>query len=162
MYYKKIIKNCQLVIKTLYFDKKLLYTDNYENKLSQGRKMKAINSTKAPSAIGPYSQAVDIDGFVYISGQLPIDETTGEFVGDDIASQAKQSLENTKYILEEAGLEMTHVVKTTILLKNIEDFATVNEIYAQYFTAPYPARATYEVARLPKDSLIEIESIAKR
>ena len=124
--------------------------------------MKAINSTKAPSAIGPYSQAVDKDGFIFVSGQLPIDETTGAFAGEDIASQAKQSLQNIKYILEEAGLEMKDISKTTILLKNIEDFAVVNEIYGQFFTAPYPARATYEVARLPKDALIEIEAIAKR
>lgn len=124
--------------------------------------MKSINSTKAPSAIGPYSQAVEKDGFIYISGQLPINESTGEFPGDDIASQAKQSLENTKYILAEVGLEMKHIVKTTILLKDIEDFTTVNEIYAQYFEAPFPARATYEVSRLPKDALIEIESIAKK
>ena len=124
--------------------------------------MKAINSTKAPSAIGPYSQAVDKDGFIFVSGQLPIDETTGSFAGEDIASQARQSLQNIKYILEEAGLEMKDISKTTILLKNIEDFAVVNEIYGQFFTAPYPARATYEVARLPKDALIEIEAIAKR
>ena len=124
--------------------------------------MKAINSIKAPSAIGPYSQAVDKDGFIFISGQLPIDETTGEFAGDDIASQTKQSLQNINYILEEAGLKMKDISKTTILLKNIEDFAIVNEIYGQFFTAPYPARATYEVARLPKDALIEIEAIAKR
>ena len=124
--------------------------------------MKAINSTKAPSAIGPYSQAVDKDGFIFVSGQLPIDETTGSFAGEDIASQARQSLQNIKYILEEAGLEMKDISKTTILLKNIEDFAVVNEIYGQFFTAPYPSRATYEVARLPKDALIEIEAIAKR
>jgi len=124
--------------------------------------MKAINSTKAPSAIGPYSQAVDKDGFIFVSGQLPIDETTGLFAGNDIASQAKQSLQNIKYILEEAGLGMKDISKTTILLKNIEDFAVVNEIYGQFFTAPFPARATYEVARLPKDALIEIEAIAKR
>ena len=124
--------------------------------------MKAINSTKAPSAIGPYSQAVDKDGFIFLSGQLPIDETTGSFAGEDIASQARQSLQNIKYILEEAGLEMKDISKTTILLKNIEDFAVVNEIYGQFFSAPYPARATYEVARLPKDALIEIEAIAKR
>ena len=124
--------------------------------------MKVINSTKAPSAIGPYSQAVDKDGFIFVSGQLPIDETTGAFAGEDIASQAKQSLQNIKYILEEAGLEMKDISKTTILLKNIEDFAVVNEIYGQFFSAPYPARATYEVARLPKDALIEIEAIAKR
>lgn len=124
--------------------------------------MKAINSTKAPSAIGPYSQAVEADGFVYVSGQLPIDENTGEFAGADIASQAKQSLENTKYILQEAGLDMKNIIKTTILLKDIEDFAVVNEVYGKYFEQPYPARATYEVARLPKDALIEIESIAKK
>ena len=124
--------------------------------------MKAINLTKAPSAIGPYSQAVDKDGFIFVSGQLPIDETTGSFAGEDIASQARQSLQNIKYILEEAGLEMKDISKTTILLKNIEDFAVVNEIYGQFFSAPYPARATYEVARLPKDALIEIEAIAKR
>ena len=124
--------------------------------------MKAINSIKAPSAIGPYSQAVDKDGFIFVSGQLPIDETTGAFAGEDIASQAKQSLQNIKYILEEAGLEMKDISKTTILLKDIEDFAIVNEVYGQFFTAPYPARAIYEVARLPKDALIEIEAIAKR
>lgn len=124
--------------------------------------MKVINSTKAPSAIGSYSQAVDKDGFIFVSGQLPIDETTGSFAGEDIASQARQSLQNIKYILEEAGLEMKDISKTTILLKNIEDFAVVNEIYGQFFSAPYPARATYEVARLPKDALIEIEAIAKR
>ena len=124
--------------------------------------MKVINSTKAPSAIGPYSQAVDKDGFIFVSGQLPIDETTGSFAGEDIASQARQSLQNIKYILEEAGLEMKDIWKTTILVKNIEDFAVVNEIYGQFFSAPYPARATYEVARLPKDALIEIEAIAKK
>lgn len=124
--------------------------------------MKAINSTKAPSAIGPYSQAVDKDGFIFVSGQLPIDENTGEFAGEDIASQAKQSLENIKYILEEAGLEMKDISKTTILLKDLEDFVIVNKIYGEYFTVPYPARATYEVARLPKDALIEIEAIAKK
>ena len=124
--------------------------------------MKVINSTKAPSAIGPYSQAVDKDGFIFVSGQLPIDETTGSFAGEDIASQARQSLQNIKYILEEAGLEMKDISKTTILLKNIEDFAVVNEIYGQFFKASYLERETYEVARLPKDALIEIEAIAKR
>jgi len=149
------------MIKNLYINKKLLYSDSSEKKFLR-KNMKSINSTKAPSAIGPYSQAVDKDGFIYVSGQLPIDEETGEFAGETITAQAKQSLENTKYILEEAGLDMKNIIKTTILLKDIEDFAAVNEIYAQYFEAPFPARATYEVARLPKDALIEIESIAKR
>lgn len=124
--------------------------------------MKAINSAKAPSAIGPYSQAVDKDGFIFVSGQLPIDETTGEFAGQTIKEQAKQSLENIKFILEEAGLEMKDITKTTILLKDLEDFVIVNEIYGSYFSEPFPARATYEVSRLPKDALIEIEAIAKR
>lgn len=124
--------------------------------------MKAINSTKAPSAIGPYSQAVDKDGFIFVSGQLPIDENTGEFAGQTIKEQAKQSLENIKFILEEAGLEMKDIIKTTILLKDLEDFVVVNEIYGSYFSEPFPARATYEVSRLPKDALIEIEAIAKR
>ncbi|MFK2823840.1 RidA family protein [Arcobacter sp. YIC-80] len=124
--------------------------------------MKAINSAKAPSAIGPYSQAVDKDGFIFVSGQLPIDETTGEFAGQTIKEQAKQSLENIKFILEEAGLEMKDITKTTILLKDLEDFVVVNEIYGSYFSEPFPARATYEVSRLPKDALIEIEAIAKR
>ncbi|UTJ05717.1 RidA family protein [Arcobacter roscoffensis] len=124
--------------------------------------MKAINSTKAPSAIGPYSQAVDKDGFIFVSGQLPIDENTGEFAGQTIKEQAKQSLENIKFILEEAGLEMKDITKTTILLKDLEDFVVVNEIYGSYFSEPFPARATYEVSRLPKDALIEIEAIAKR
>ncbi|MAD42103.1 MAG: reactive intermediate/imine deaminase [Arcobacter sp.] len=123
---------------------------------------KAINSNKAPGAIGPYSQAIEKDGFIYVSGQLPIDQATGEFAGTDIAAQAKQSLENTKHVLEEAGLDMNDIIKTTILLKDIESFAVVNEIYGEYFQAPFPARATYEVARLPKDALIEIESIAKK
>lgn len=124
--------------------------------------MKAINSTKAPSAIGPYSQAVEVDGFVFISGQLPIDEVTGEFASETIKEQTKQSLENLQHILAEAGLEMKDIVKTTILLKNIEDFAIVNEVYGTYFSVPFPARATYEVARLPKDALIEIEAVAKK
>jgi len=124
--------------------------------------MKAINSAKAPSAIGPYSQAVDKDGFIFVSGQLPIDETTGEFAGQTIKEQAKQSLENIKFILEKAGLEMKDITKTTILLKDLEDFVVVNEIYGSYFSEPFPARATYEVSRLPKDALIEIEAIAKR
>ncbi|PHR74433.1 MAG: reactive intermediate/imine deaminase [Arcobacter sp.] len=124
--------------------------------------MNTINSKKAPSAIGPYSQATEVGGLIYISGQLPIDATTGKFLGSDIKSQAKQSLENIKHILEEAGTSMSNVVKTTILLKDINDFAAVNEIYATYFSAPYPARATYEVSKLPLDALIEIESIAKK
>lgn len=119
-----------------------------------------IHSTLAPKAIGPYSQAIATNDLVFVSGQLGIDASTGEFKGADIYSQTTQSMENIKAILKEAGLEMDSVVKTTILLKSLDDFAVVNEIYGSYFTEPYPARATFQVAKLPKDALVEIEAIA--
>jgi len=121
--------------------------------------MKAINTNKSPSAIGPYSQATQKGNMIFISGQLPIDVSTGEFAGEDIQSQTIQSLQNMKHIVEEAGASMADIVKTTILLKDINDFAEVNKIYATYFEAPFPARATYEVSKLPLGALIEIESI---
>ncbi|EJB64719.1 RidA family protein [Helicobacter pylori] len=119
-----------------------------------------IHSTLAPKAIGPYSQAIVTNDLVFVSGQLGIDASTGEFKGTDIHSQTTQSMENIKAILKEAGLGMDSVVKTTILLKSLDDFAVVNEIYGSYFTEPYPARATFQVAKLPKDALVEIEAIA--
>ncbi|ACJ08093.1 reactive intermediate/imine deaminase [Helicobacter pylori] len=119
-----------------------------------------IHSTLAPKAIGPYSQAIATNDLVFVSGQLGIDASTGEFKGADIHSQTTQSMENIKAILKEAGLGMDSVVKTTILLKSLDDFAVVNEIYGSYFTEPYPARATFQVAKLPKDALVEIEAIA--
>ncbi|GAA8421928.1 RidA family protein [Helicobacter pylori] len=119
-----------------------------------------IHSTLAPKAIGPYSQAIATNDLVFVSGQLGIDATTGEFKGTDIHSQTTQSMENIKAILKEVGLGMDSVVKTTILLKSLDDFAVVNEIYGSYFTEPYPARATFQVAKLPKDALVEIEAIA--
>ncbi|MGL2358084.1 RidA family protein [Helicobacter pylori] len=119
-----------------------------------------IHSTLAPKAIGPYSQAIATNDLVFVSGQLGIDATTGEFKGTDIHSQTTQSMENIKAILKEAGLGMDSVVKTTILLKSLDDFAVVNEIYGSYFKEPYPARATFQVAKLPKDALVEIEAIA--
>ncbi|GAA8419223.1 RidA family protein [Helicobacter pylori] len=119
-----------------------------------------IHSTLAPKAIGPYSQAIATNDLVFVSGQLGIDASTGEFKGVDIHSQTTQSMENIKAILKEAGLGMDSVVKTTILLKSLDDFAVVNEIYGSYFTEPYPARATFQVAKLPKDALVEIEAIA--
>ncbi|WP_441726456.1 RidA family protein [Helicobacter pylori] len=119
-----------------------------------------IHSTLAPKAIGPYSQAVATNDLVFISGQLGIDASTGEFKGTDIHSQTTQSMENIKAILKEAGLGMDSVVKTTILLKSLDDFSVVNEIYGSYFKEPYPARATFQVAKLPKDALVEIEAIA--
>ncbi|WP_187916137.1 RidA family protein [Helicobacter pylori] len=119
-----------------------------------------IHSALAPKAIGPYSQAIATNDLVFVSGQLGIDASTGEFKGTDIHSQTTQSMENIKAILKEAGLGMDSVVKTTILLKSLDDFAVVNEIYGSYFTEPYPARATFQVAKLPKDALVEIEAIA--
>ncbi|WQV69743.1 RidA family protein [Helicobacter pylori] len=121
-----------------------------------------IHSTLAPKAIGPYSQAIVTNDLVFVSGQLGIDASTGEFKGTDIHSQTTQSMENIKAILKEANLGMDSVVKTTILLKSLDDFAVVNEIYGSYFTEPYPARATFQVAKLPKDALVEIEAIAIR
>ncbi|BAW68471.1 RidA family protein [Helicobacter pylori] len=119
-----------------------------------------IHSTLAPKAIGPYSQAIATNDLVFISGQLGIDASTGEFKGADIHSQTTQSMENIKAILKEVGLGMDSVVKTTILLKSLDDFSVVNEIYGSYFKEPYPARATFQVAKLPKDALVEIEAIA--
>ncbi|GAA7221262.1 RidA family protein [Helicobacter pylori] len=119
-----------------------------------------IHSTLAPKAIGPYSQAIATNDLVFVSGQLGIDASTGEFKGTDIHSQTAQSMENIKAILKEAGLGMDSVVKTTILLKSLDDFSVVNEIYGSYFKEPYPARATFQVAKLPKDALVEIEAIA--
>ncbi len=121
-----------------------------------------IHSTLAPKAIGPYSQAIATNDLVFVSGQLGIDVSTGEFKGADIHSQTTQSMENIKAILKEAGLGMDSVVKTTILLKNLDDFSVVNGIYGSYFKEPYPARATFQVAKLPKDALVEIEAIAIR
>ncbi|GAA6780407.1 RidA family protein [Helicobacter pylori] len=119
-----------------------------------------IHSTLAPKAIGPYSQAIATNDLVFVSGQLGIDASTGEFKGTDIHSQTTQSMENIKAILKEVGLGMDSVVKTTILLKSLDDFLVVNEIYGSYFKEPYPARATFQVAKLPKDALVEIEAIA--
>ncbi|GAA8027040.1 RidA family protein [Helicobacter pylori] len=119
-----------------------------------------IHSTLAPKAIGPYSQAIATNDLVFVSGQLGIDASTGAFKGADIHSQTTQSMENIKAVLKEAGLGMDSVVKTTILLKSLDDFSVVNEIYGSYFKEPYPARATFQVAKLPKDALVEIEAIA--
>lgn len=122
--------------------------------------MKAINTMNAPAAIGPYSQAIEVNGFVYTSGQLPIDPATGEFAGSDIKSQAEQSLKNVKAILEEAGLTMKNVVKTTVFLADMADFAAMNEVYSTYFSEPYPARSAVAVKTLPKGALVEIECVA--
>lgn len=119
-----------------------------------------ISTEKAPGAIGPYSQAVEIDNLVYTSGQLGIDPATGAF-GEGVQGQTAQALENVKAILETRGLTMDDIIKTTVFIKDMNDFAAVNAIYAQYFTEPYPARSCVEVARLPKDVLVECEVIAE-
>ncbi|WP_313185227.1 RidA family protein [Lacrimispora sp.] len=121
---------------------------------------KVLATEKAPAAIGPYSQGVRGGDYVFISGQLPIDPATGEFAGEDIVSQTKQSLTNIKSILESEGLSMANVVKTTVLLKNISEFGAMNEVYASFFEGECPARAAFEVAALPKNALVEIEAIA--
>ena len=123
--------------------------------------MKAISTNKAPQAIGPYSQAVQSGTTVYVSGQLPIVPETGEFKEGCIRCKARQSLTNIKHILESAGLSMSDVVKVTVLLTDINDFSAVNEVYADFFEAPYPARSAFAVAALPKGSPIEIEAIAE-
>ena len=119
-----------------------------------------IHTDHAPAAIGPYSQAIQAGNTIYVSGQLPIDPATGNFAGEEIASQTRQSLTNIQNILKAAGADMSNVVKTTVLLKNIADFGAMNEVYAEFFTAPYPARAAFEVACLPKNALVEIECVA--
>ena len=120
----------------------------------------AIHTENAPAAIGPYSQAIQAGNTIYVSGQLPIDPATGAFAGDDITAQTRQSLTNMKNILLQAGADMCDVVKTTVLLADIADFAAMNDVYAEFFTAPFPARAAFQVACLPKNALVEIECVA--
>jgi 2-iminobutanoate/2-iminopropanoate deaminase len=120
----------------------------------------AIHTANAPAAIGPYSQAIAAGNTIYVSGQIPIDPATGIFAGDDIVTQTRQSLTNLKSILAAAGADMSDVVKTTVYLAHMEDFAAMNQVYAEFFSAPYPARAAFEVACLPKNALVEIECVA--
>lgn len=123
--------------------------------------IKEIISTKnAPGAIGPYSQGVKTGNMIFTSGQLPIDPANGELVEDDVKKAAAQALENVKAILAESGASLNNVVKTVVFLKDINDFAAVNEVYASYFTSDFPARSCIQVAKLPKGALLEIEAIA--
>ncbi len=124
--------------------------------------MKSIATSQAPAAIGPYSQAIEANGFVYCSGQLPIVPSTGQFPDGGIKEQTRQSLMNVQAILREAGLDLKNVVKTTVLLSDIADFAAMNEVYAELFAAPFPARSAFAVRDLPKGALVEIECIAAR
>ena len=132
--------------------------NNTENPMKQ-----RINTDNAPAAIGPYSQAIDSgNGLVFVSGQLPIDPATGTFPEGGVQEQTRQSLTNAKAILEAAGLSLANVVKTTVFLADMDDFAAMNEIYAQFFSEPFPARSAVAVKTLPKGALVEIECIAAR
>jgi 2-iminobutanoate/2-iminopropanoate deaminase len=123
--------------------------------------MKVISTKKAPAAIGPYSQAIQVGNLVYTSGQIPIDPATGAFAEGGIKERTRQSLTNVKAILEEVGLSMSHVVKTTVFMANMNDFADMNAVYAEFFSEPYPARSAVAVKSLPKGALVEIEVLAE-
>jgi len=123
---------------------------------------KIISTSKAPAAIGPYSQGVDAGSIVFTSGQLPLDPATGTFAEGGVAGQTRQALLNVQAVLAGAGLTMDHVVKTTVYLKDMNDFAAMNEVYATFFSNQPPARSAVEVARLPKDAAVEIEAVAIR
>ena len=122
---------------------------------------KAISTDKAPAAIGPYSQAIEVNGMVYTSGVIPVNPATGE-IPSGVEAQAEQAFSNMAALLEAAGTDMASVVKTTVFIKKMNDFAKINEIYAKYFTGTFPARSCVEVARLPKDVLLEVEAIATK
>ena len=122
---------------------------------------KVINTAKAPAAIGPYSQAIQVGNLVYTSGQIPIDPATGAFAEGGIREQTRQALTNVKAILEEVGLTMGSVVKTTVFMADMSDFAEMNAVYAEFFQEPYPARSAVAVKTLPKGALVEIEVIAE-
>lgn len=138
--------------------------NNINNNYRKGRRfMKNIIKTdKAPAAIGPYSQAVEVNGMVYTSGVIPVDPATGEIAGSTAADQAEQVFSNLKNLIEASGTDMENIIKTVVFLKDMEDFVAVNGVYAKYFPQPYPARSCVEVARLPKDVLLEVEAIAAK
>ena len=123
--------------------------------------MNAIITSKAPGAIGPYSQAIRTGNLIFVSGQLPVDPSTGHFAEGGIGELTRQSLLNIQHILEEAGTDMSHVVKTTVFLADMADFAAMNEVYAQFFGAPFPARSAVAIKTLPKNARVEIECIAE-
>lgn len=122
---------------------------------------KKLETGNAPAAIGPYSQAVVDDGLVFVSGQLPINPETGKFPSDNVSEQTSQSLKNIREILKEAGYGMENVMKTTVFLQDMNDFAAMNAVYEKFFTEPYPARAAFQVAKLPQGAKVEIEAVAK-
>lgn len=124
--------------------------------------MKVIQTQKAPAAVGPYSQAIEVNGLIFTSGQLPIIPESGELINDDIKKATARSLENIKEILQVAGSSLDKVVKVNIFLKDMNEFSSVNEVYSKYFTTNKPARSCVEVSKLPKDGIIEIEAVAEK
>lgn len=124
--------------------------------------MKAIATEKAPAAIGPYSQAIEVGNFVFASGQIPLDPATGNFVEGGIKEQTRQALTNAREILKQAGLDLSNVVKTSVMLADIKYFGEMNEVYAEFFTEPYPTRSAFAVKDLPKGALVEVECIAAK
>lgn len=122
--------------------------------------MKAIHTDQAPKALGPYSQAIEAGGMVFASGQVPIDPATDQFVSGGIKEQTRQSLTNARSILQQAGTDLSHVVNTMVFLADMADFAAMNEVYAEFFSQPYPARSAVAVKQLPKGALVEVECIA--
>ena len=124
--------------------------------------MQAIHTDNAPAAIGPYSQAFEVNGFVFASGQIPLDPKTGTFVEGGIKEQTRQALTNASSILKAAGTDLAHVVKTTVYLDSMDDFAAMNEVYAEFFSHPFPARSAVAVKKLPKGALVEVEVLAAK
>lgn len=124
--------------------------------------MKLVHSNQAPAAIGPYSQGIDTGSLVFLSGQLPVDAQSGELAARDIAGQTRQAILNMRQVLQSAGLTLADVVKTTVFLQDMDDFAQMNAVYAEFFSQPYPARSAVEVAALPKGARVEIEAVAGR
>ncbi len=122
--------------------------------------MKVLHTEKAPAAIGPYSQAIEVNGFVFASGQIPINPETGAMVEADIKAQTRQALTNANEVMKAAGIDLTHVVKTTVFLSDMANFAAMNEVYSTFFKEPFPARSAVAVKELPKGALVEVECIA--
>jgi 2-iminobutanoate/2-iminopropanoate deaminase len=122
--------------------------------------MKVLHSDNAPKALGPYSQAIEVNGFVFTSGQIPIDPATDNFVEGGIKEQTRQSLTNVQNVLKEAGIDLSHVVKTTVFLSDMGNFAEMNEVYAEFFVQPFPARSAVAIKTLPKGALVEVECVA--
>lgn len=152
IYCNKIVTVCIIL--------KAVKCELYEYNQKRGKSMKTQISTKnAPAAIGPYSQAIEVNGMVYTSGMIPINPQTGELVNGSVEEQAEQAFTNLKALIEASGSSMDKVVKTVVFIKNMDDFAKINAIYEKYFTEPYPARSCVEVARLPKDVALEVEAV---